>query len=613
MPRLNRCGPGRAPEPSPAATAPPNRRGDCPRLPETPPKAPRRCARDGESFRKGGGQCHRKPLVRSVAAAAAAARRAVGGVFLLLAGALGPLEGAEAQTVVREATPTAGTSSSGNQAGLGNLGDAIEGSHGRLSDLEFTYKFATDTAGDPAEASTTLPAVAKGVRTPVRLNLDTIAGDDTVNIAEKAAGFTISGTTGSEAGVTVRVTIGSQPPLTATSDASGIWWVNVPANSTFITESRVTVTVGATKAGVTSPSVVTRPLAVDLTAPSVSYMAPATLKVGVFTAVALRAPDTDIAWYRATGLPSGLSIPAGVVVGIIFGMPDTADPDPASATVTVTDTAGNRTDVVIGFPAVAKGDQTLVDFSYSPHTVTFGDSAPTVMEPIALRPYLDYFDYLEQGASFFEQGPFFIRGRVQTGLSYSAAPSDVCTVDLSTGALTLLAVGECEVTATAAGTANYNDATATFTVTVQPGDTVALRLDDIAGDNAVNIAEKAAGFTISGNTGSEGSVSVTVTVGTTELTATSSNATPATWSVNVPANAAYITGTSVAVTVSATKTGFTSPSDVTRTLAVDLTAPAASYTAPAALKVGVAIGAMTPSTSDTDITSYRAQRACPRG
>ena len=63
-----------------------------------------------------------------------------------------------------------------------------------------------------------------------------------------------------------------------------------------------------------------------------------------------------------------------------------------------------------------------------------------------------------------------------------------------------------------------------------------------------------------------------VTVGSTELTATSADADPATWSVNVPANASYITGTSVDVAVNASKTGYTSRT-VTRSLAVDLTAP----------------------------------------
>ena len=209
---------------------------------------------------------------------------------------------------------------------------------------------------------------------------------------------------------------------------------------------------------------------------------------------------------------------------------------------------------------------------------------------------------------------------VRTTLSYSATPSNVCTVDAGSGALTLAGMGECVVTATAEGTADYNQGTADFTVTVQMAGTLALNLDAIAGDDTVNIAEKAAGFTISGATGSEAGVSVTVTVGPTELTATS---TAATWSVSVPANATYVTGTSVTVTVSATKASFTSPGPVTRTLTVDLTAPSVSYTAPDALKVGVAIGPMTPSTSATDIDAAGAEhrhrhgrtarRACPRG
>ena len=66
-----------------------------------------------------------------------------------------------------------------------------------------------------------------------------------------------------------------------------------------------------------------------------------------------------------------------------------------------------------------------------------------------------------------------------------------------------------------------------------------LTLDDIADDNAVNIAEKAAGFTIGGGTGSVSDVSVTVTVGTTALAATSGS--DGTWSVSVPAGANYIT------------------------------------------------------------------------
>ena len=422
-----------------------------------------------------------------------------------------------------------------------------------------------------ATAAFTVTVQAAGA---LALTLDTIAGDDTVNIAEKAAGFAISGATGSQGGVSVTVTVGSTP-LTATSGAGGAWSVDVPADAAYIAGTSVAVTVSASKTGYTPPGDVTRALAVDLTAPSATYTAPSSLKVGV--AVGAMTPsttDTDIASYGATGLPPGLGIDS--TTGAISGTPDTADANTTGATVTVTDTAGNPATASIAFPAVAKGDQTLTGFAYSPASVTYGDTAPAVTAPDG----------------------------VQTTLSYSATPATVCTVDASTGALTPVGVGDCNIIATAAGAADYNEATAAFTVTVQAAGALALTLDTIATDDTVNSAEKAAGFAIGGATGSEAGVTVTVTVGGTELTATS--AAGGAWSVDVPANAAYLTGTSVAVTVSASKTGYTAPSDVTRALAVDLAAPSATYTAPSSLQVGVAIGAMTPSTTDTDIASYGA-------
>ena len=124
-------------------------------------------------------------------------------------------------------------------------------------------------------------------------------------------------------------------------------------------------------------------------------------------------------------------------------------------------------------------------------------------------------------------------------------------------------------------------ASKSVTNNVVPQGTLVLNLDAIAEDDTVNMAEHVAGFTITGDTDSEGGVSVTVTVGTTELTATSSaTSTPAAWSVSVPPNAAYIIQPSVTITVSASKTGFAAPADVTHKLAVDLTAPSVSYTAP---------------------------------
>ena len=343
------------------------------------------------------------------------------------------------------------------------------------------------------------------------LNLDPIADDNTVNIAEHQAGFAIKGDTGGEAGVSVSVQIGSETPLTATSaDDSGTatWSVTVPGSAAYITGASVQVTVSASKTGYTDPADVVRTLAIDLTAPTApTYTPPTSLTVGEAITTMNPSGGTDIAGYSATGLPSGLDIDD--TSGAITGTPDTADANTSTATVTVTDTAGNTASVNISFPAVSKGEQTLTGFQYSAATMTLGTNAPTVTAP--------------SGA--------------ETPVSYTAAPAPVCSVDRSTGALTILAAGDCTITATAEASDNYEAGIATFTVTVQSAGNLVLNLDDIAGDNTVNIAEKAAGVTVSGNTGSEEGVDVSVQIGIeTPLTDTSAddgNGT-ATWSVDVP-------------------------------------------------------------------------------
>ena len=446
-----------------------------------------------------------------------------------------------------------------------------------LADCVITATAAGTDDYNEAVATFTVAVRAAGA---LVLNLDAVAADNTVNIAKKAVGFTISGDTGTESGVDVTVQIGTET-LTATSaDNAGTatWSVSVPAGANYITGTSLDVTVSATKTGFTAPGDVQRTLTVDLTAPTApTYTAPGSLQVGVALTAMSPSGGSGIDAYSATGLPPGLSIDTGT--GVIGGTPDTADANTADATVTVSDAAGNTVEVSIAFPAVAKGDQTLTGFQYSASSVAFGSAAPTVTAP----------------------------GGVVTTLSYSATPSTVCTVNSSSGALTLAGVGDCVITATAAGTDDYDEATAMFTVAVRAAGALVLNLDAIAEDNTVNIAEKTAGFAISGDTASEAGVSITVAIGTGSLSATSADASgTAKWSVSVPADASYITGTSVNVTASATKTGFTAPGDVQRTLTVDLTAPTApTYTAPALLKVGVAITATSPS-GGSGIDAYSA-------
>ena len=115
---------------------------------------------------------------------------------------------------------------------------------------------------------------------------------------------------------------------------------------------------------------------------------------------------------------------------------------------------------------------------------------------------------------------------------------------------------------------------ATATVSLIDNDvagTLSLSISPIADDDVVNIAERRNGFPIAGATGMVQGVAVTVTVGTGELDTTSGAG--GAWSVSVPANASYVAGTDVRVTVRAAKEDYTDAPPLSHTLRVDLAAP----------------------------------------
>ena len=213
---------------------------------------------------------------------------------------------------------------------------------------------ATDRGGNTDTADIEFPEVVAGTLT---LNVDDdIAGDDTINIAEKASGFPISGDTGTESGVTVMVTIGGTALTSVTSaiedgQTDATWSVTVPANADYITETSVGLSVTATKTEYTSATV-TRTLTVDLTAPTVSYPAPSNLEVGEAIMAMVPTKSEDIFSYAISSgsLPRGLSLNG--TTGVITGRPTTGNSSTETVAVLAADGAGNVDRPQITFPAV---------------------------------------------------------------------------------------------------------------------------------------------------------------------------------------------------------------------------------------------------------------------
>ena len=300
---------------------------------------------------------------------------------------------------------------------------------------------------------------------------------------------------------------------------------------------------------------------VDADPPAVRYTPPPSLQVGVaITPMRPQTVDKDknSHSYGATSLPDGLSI-AGASTGEITGTPTTAGAA-VTAAVTVTDAAGNSSPVSIKFPKVDKGEQTLSGFGYGAKSQNF-DARPVLAAPA--------------GAA------------LGVPLVYATTTPEVCSVGETSGALTFLDAGDCTITVTAGGNTNYDEGEATFTVAVQPLGALALSVAPITGDNRINLAEKGAGFTISGETGTVTGAVVKVTIGTRDppltLPAESAKAPdakqddPAAWSVNVPLNSDHLTAGTVVVKVEASKAGYTAAPAVNRTLTVDLVAPVVTF------------------------------------
>ncbi|EMF5208573.1 Ig-like domain-containing protein [Enterobacter roggenkampii] len=382
----------------------------------------------------------------------------------------------------------------------------------------------SDKAGNPASVDHNLTV---DVTVPA-VTINTIAGDDVINVAEHSQAHVISGTaTGAAAGDKVTVTIGGQT-YTTVLDAAGNWSVGVPASViSGLSDGTVTVTASVTDAaGNTGTG--SHNVTVDTGLPSVSFNAisddnvlnavekgqdlsvsgtSANLAEGTVVTVTLNGKN-----YTATTAADGtwsLTVPAADLAGlgqanytlnatatngVGNSVSNTANllVDTALPTVTINTVAGDN---VINAAEVAAG-QTLSG------TVANAEAGNTVTVTIGGNSYT---------------------ATVQNDLTWSVnVPSDV---------LTALGNGSLSVTATVTN-GHGNTGTGEREIAIDanlPG----LRVDTVAGDNVVNSIEHAQNLIVTGSSdGLAPGTALTVTINGKDYAATV--LADGTWSAAVP-------------------------------------------------------------------------------
>ncbi|RAZ01690.1 type 1 secretion target domain-containng protein [Enterobacter cloacae] len=383
----------------------------------------------------------------------------------------------------------------------------------------------SDKAGNPASVDHNLTV---DVTVPA-VTINTIAGDDVINVAEHSQAHVISGTaTGAAAGDKVTVTIGGQT-YTTVLDAAGNWSVGVPASViSGLSDGTVTVTASVTDAaGNTGTG--SHNVTVDTGLPSVAFNAisddnvlnavekgldlsvsgtSANLAEGTVVTVTLNGKN-----YTATTAADGtwsLTVPAADLAGlgqanytlnatatngVGNSVSNTANllVDTALPTVTINTVAGDN---VINAAEVASG-QTLSG------TVANAEAGNTVTVTIGGNSYT---------------------ATVQNDLTWSVnMPSDV---------LTALGNGSLSVTATVTN-GHGNTGTGEREIAIDanlPG----LRVDTVAGDNVVNSIEHAQNLIVTGSSdGLAPGTALTVTINGKDYAATV--LADGSWSAAIPA------------------------------------------------------------------------------
>ena len=401
------------------------------------------------------------------------------------------------------------------------------------------------------------------------LRVDTVAGDDVVNIIEHGQALVVTGSSsGLAEGTPLTVTINNVEYTTAVQ-ADGGWSVGVTAAQVSAWPAgTVTVTVsGESSAG--NPISITHPVTVDLTPAAITINTIATDDV-------INAAEKGA---NLTLSGTTTNVEAGQTVTVTFGGKNYTASVASDGSWTATVPAADLAALAEGSASAQASVSNINGNSASAvHNYSVDSSAPTIIINTVASDNI-------VNASEADTG-------VTVSGSTTAEAGQIVTVTLNSPTVqtyqaTVQADGSWSITIPAADLAALTDGSHTLTATVNdkagnPASTThnlavdltvpVLTINTIAGDDIINAAEHGQALVISGSsTGGEAGDVVTVTLNSKTYTTTldaSGN-----WSVGVPAADVSALGSGTQ-TVTATVTDVAGNSDnETHTVTVNLTAP----------------------------------------
>ena len=361
------------------------------------------------------------------------------------------------------------------------------------------------------------------------LRVDTVAGDDVVNIIEHGQALVVTGSsTGLAAGAALTVVINSVT-YGATVLADGSWSVGVPAaDVTNWPAGTVNIAVSGTNTAGTTTSI-THPVTVDLAAVAITIN---TLSTDDVINAAEKGADLQI-----SGTTSGVE--AGQTITVIFGgksYTTTVAADnswgltiPAADLATLPDGAAN---------VQASVSNVAGNSAQATHAYSVDATAPSVtINTIATD---DILNADEAGSALTISGTSTAEaGQTVTvtlnGVNYSGnvQADGSWSVSVPTGDLANLTASPYTVSAAVSDKAG-NPASATHNLTVDLAAPV-VTINTVAGDDIINATEHGQAHIISGSaTGATTGNTVSVTIGTTTYTTVlDANGN---WSIGVPAS-----------------------------------------------------------------------------